>query len=122
MMPTKTLNIEKILPVMDDMDRLVKVVDSRYERNEELDPVDSGFLIIRENLEKALNSEGIFRIRCFQGDEFDVSVHEAIKVHALDDFDRFEAEFDSGQVYEVVRSGWKSGNEILRPCQVVVTT
>jgi molecular chaperone GrpE (heat shock protein) len=121
-MSTKTIEIEKILPVMDDMDRLVKAVDSRYEQNEELDPVDSGFLIIRENLEKALNSEGIFRIRCFQGDDFDVSVHEAVKTHPLDDFERFEANFEPNQVYEVVRSGWKSGNEVLRPCQVVVTT
>ena len=122
MMPTRTIEIEKILPVMDDMDRLVKVVDSYYEHRENLDPVDSGFLIIRENFEKALNSEGIFRIRCLPGDAFDVSVHEAVKTHPLDDFERFEANFEPDQVYEVVRSGWKSGNEVLRPCQVVVAT
>jgi len=115
-----TIEAEKILSVMDDMDRLVKEVNSRYERNEEMDPVDSGYLIIRENLEKVLNSEGIFRIRCFRGDRFDPNIHDAVGTHELDDFERFEIELRDDTVFDIVRSGWKIGEKI-RPVQVIVS-
>ena len=118
----RTIELEKILSVMDDMDRLVKEVNSRYERGDNLDPVDSGFLIIRENLEKVLNSEGIFRIGTFVGDRFDHNIHDAIGTHELDDFERYEAEFRDDQVYQIVRSGWKTDEGVLvRPVQVIVS-
>ena len=109
-----------ILSVMDDMDRLVREVNSRYERGEELDPVDSGYLIIREKLEKVLNSEGVFRIKTFIGDRFDHTVHDAVGTHELDDFERYEAEIRDDRVFQVVRSGWKVGDQV-RPAQVIVT-
>ena len=115
-----TIETEKILSVMDDMDRLVKEVNSRYEHDEKLDPVDSGFLLIREKLEKILNSEGIFRIKTFAGDRFDHNLHDAVGTHELDDFERYEAEFKDDRVFQIVRSGWKIGSEI-RPAQVIVS-
>ena len=114
------IDIDKVISVMDDMDRLIKVVDSKYDPDDDMDPVDSGFMIIRDNLERALNSAGAYRIRCFVGDRFDVRIHEAVGTHDLDDFERYEAELLDDMVYEVVRSGWKIGNRI-RPCQVVVS-
>ena len=116
-----TIDIRKILEVMDDMDRLVKAVDAKYGRGGDLDPIDSGFLLVRENLEKALNSEGLFRIQCFSGDPFDVAVHDAVGTYALSDFERYGAEIRENVVHEVVRSGWRSGSEVLRHAQVIVT-
>lgn len=114
------IEAETLLPVMDDMDRLTRIINSGYESGDEIDPVDSGFFLIKKKLEKVLNSAGLERIPCSIGDRFDVNFHEAIGVHDLDDFERYEIGFNEGSVIDVVQHGWTSDGFVVRPSRVIV--
>lgn len=72
----------------------------------------SGMEYVREQLLSALRSHGIERYGSV-GEKFDHAVHEAIE-------ERSDAPGASGTVARVVRYGYRAGERILRPAQVVV--
>lgn len=100
--------IKKYLVILDDLELALK------DR-----PKDSagaawadGISLITKKLYSILESEGIERI--FENKvQFDPNIHEAIS-HEEND------EFESGEVIEVVRQGYKLGDRTLRPAMVRV--
>ncbi len=71
-----------------------------------------GISLITKKLYSILESEGIERI-CENKIPFDPNIHEAISNEEND-------EFESGEVIEVVRQGYKLGDRTLRPAMVRV--
>lgn len=98
----------RILPVIDDFDRALKHVPSDVEDNEWV----KGINHIARKLAAALEAEGIVHIQAL-GEEFTPWEHEAL-MHSP------SSEDEAGKVIEVYREGYKQGDKVLRPAQVIV--
>lgn len=100
--------IKKYLVILDDLELALK--------NRPKDPVGSawanGIELIARKLYSILESEGIEFI-CENKLQFDPTIHEAIS-------NEENADFESGEVIEVVRKGYKLGDRTLRPAMVRV--
>ena len=100
--------LEKLLPVVDDVDRAFAVV-----------PVDqaetdwvNGFRMIQRKLHSLLESEGVMTIAA-EGLSFDPAVHYAVTHEEADGF-------DDGQIIAEVARGYKLNDKVLRPAMVRV--
>jgi len=98
----------KILPVLDD-----------FQRAAQSPPVEpgarewaQGVLLIERKLRAVLESEGVQKIEA-EGREFNPWEMEAISYQA-------SPELEEGKVLAVAREGYKLGDKVIRPAQVVV--
>jgi molecular chaperone GrpE len=98
----------RILPVIDDFDRALKHVPADVEDNDWV----KGISHIARKLAAALEAEGIVHIQAL-GEEFTPWEHEAL-MHSPSTDD------EAGKVIEVYREGYKQGDRVLRPAQVIV--
>ena len=94
--------LNSLLPVLDDLDAA----------RQHGDLADGPFAAIATKLENALKTYGLTRID-ETGVEFDPTIHEALIQQPGDDI-----EVDT--VSQVLRSGYKSGERVLRAAQVIV--
>ena len=94
--------LNALLPVLDDVDAA----------RQHGDLADGPFAAIAAKLETALKTYGLVRID-ETGVEFDPTIHEALIQQPGTD-----VEFDT--VSQVLRSGYKSGDRVLRAAQVIV--
>jgi molecular chaperone GrpE len=94
--------LNSLLPVLDDVDAA----------RQHGDLADGPFAAIATKLENALKTYGLVRID-ETGVEFDPTIHEALIQQPGDDI-----EVDT--VSQVLRSGYKSGERVLRAAQVIV--
>ncbi|SFT57650.1 nucleotide exchange factor GrpE [Arthrobacter sp. ov118] len=94
--------LNALLPVLDDVDAA----------RQHGDLADGPFAAIAAKLETALKTYGLVRIE-ETGVEFDPTIHEALIQQPGTD-----VEFDT--VSQVLRSGYKSGDRVLRAAQVIV--
>jgi molecular chaperone GrpE len=94
--------LNSLLPVLDDLDAA----------RQHGDLADGPFAAIATKLENALKTYGLTRID-ETGVEFDPTIHEALVQQPGDDI-----EVDT--VSQVLRSGYKSGERVLRAAQVIV--
>ncbi|ACL41576.1 GrpE protein [Pseudarthrobacter chlorophenolicus A6] len=94
--------LNSLLPVLDDVDAA----------RQHGDLTDGPFAAIAAKLENALKTYGLVRID-ETGVEFDPTVHEALIQQPGEDI-----EVDT--VSQVLRSGYKSGDRVLRAAQVIV--
>ncbi|MDQ0867185.1 nucleotide exchange factor GrpE [Arthrobacter globiformis] len=94
--------LNSLLPVLDDVDAA----------RQHGDLADGPFAAIAAKLENALKTYGLTRID-ETGVEFDPTIHEALIQQPGDDI-----EVDT--VSQVLRSGYKSGERVLRAAQVIV--
>jgi molecular chaperone GrpE len=94
--------LNSLLPVLDDVDAA----------RQHGDLADGPFAAIATKLESALKTYGLTRID-ETGVEFDPTIHEALIQQPGDDI-----EVDT--VSQVLRSGYKSGERVLRAAQVIV--
>ncbi|MET3932021.1 nucleotide exchange factor GrpE [Arthrobacter sp. OAP107] len=94
--------LNSLLPVLDDLDAA----------RQHGDLADGPFAAIATKLENALKTYGLTRID-ETGVEFDPTIHEALIQQPGDDI-----EVDT--VSQVLRSGYKSGDRVLRAAQVIV--
>ena len=94
--------LNALLPVLDDVDAA----------RQHGDLADGPFAAIAAKLEAALKTYGLVRID-ETGVEFDPTIHEALIQQPGDDI-----EVDT--VSQVLRSGYKSGERVLRAAQVIV--
>jgi molecular chaperone GrpE len=94
--------LNSLLPVLDDVDAA----------RQHGDLTDGPFAAIASKLENALKTYGLTRID-ETGVEFDPTIHEALIQQPGDD-----VEVDT--VSQVLRSGYKSGERVLRAAQVIV--
>ena len=94
--------LNSLLPVLDDVDAA----------RQHGDLTDGPFAAIAAKLENALKTYGLVRID-ETGVEFDPTIHEALIQQPGEDI-----EVDT--VSQVLRSGYKSGDRVLRAAQVIV--
>lgn len=94
--------LNSLLPVLDDVDAA----------RQHGDLTDGPFAAIANKLENALKTYGLVRIN-ETGVEFDPTIHEALIQQPGEDI-----EVDT--VSQVLRSGYKSGDRVLRAAQVIV--
>ena len=95
-------DLNSLLPVLDDVDAA----------RQHGDLADGPFAAIATKLENALKTYGLVRID-ETGVEFDPTIHEALIQQPGEDI-----EVDT--VSQVLRSGYKSGERVLRAAQVIV--
>lgn len=89
----------------------IEAVDS-VDRALEMQPSD-GLRSVLEQMEAILARQGVERVGA-AGDRFDPELHEAISVAESD-------EVPDRTVLDVARSGYRRGERVLRPAQVVVS-
>ncbi len=100
--------LEKLLPVVDDVERAFTIVPSEYANSDWV----NGFRLIQRKLQLLLDSEGVQRIPV-EGQSFDPKLHYAI-THE-------EAEgYAEGQIIGEVTRGYRLGEKVLRAAQVRV--
>jgi len=89
----------------------IEAVDS-VDRALSMQPSD-GLRSVLEQMEAILARQGVERVGA-AGDRFDPELHEAISVRESD-------EVPARTVLDVARSGYRRGERVLRPAQVVVS-
>lgn len=95
--------LNALLPVLDDVDAA----------RQHGDLADGPFAAIAAKLENALKTYGLVRID-ETGVEFDPTIHEAL-------IQQPGADVETDTVSQVLRSGYKSGERVLRAAQVIVS-
>ena len=94
--------------MLDDFDRALKHLPADLAQTDWAKGID----LIARKLLAALEGEGVTRIAAL-GAEFSPWEHEAM-MHAPSSDD------ESGKVTEVFREGYKLGDKVIRPAQVIV--
>jgi molecular chaperone GrpE len=100
--------ILKILPVLDDFRLAVQSPPAEGPARDWA----HGVLLIERKLRAILDAEGVQRIEA-EGAEFNPWEHEAISYQA-------SPELEDGRILAVVRDGYRIGDRVIRPAQVVV--
>ncbi len=98
--------LEELIGVLDSFDLGLAAL-------EKAGPVEKGVYMVRSKLENVLKQRGLERLPVKAGDIFDPSLSEAI----------VEAESDqpAGTILEVIESGYKIHDKVLRPARVKVS-
>ena len=98
-----------LLPIKDDLNRASK----EFEKSKEKSLIE-GMSLIKNQFSDILKSQGLILIDINKGDDFDAEIHEAIT--------QIPAENDKmkGKIIDVVESGYKLGDKIIRYPKVVV--
>ena len=98
-----------LLPVLDDMDRASLEFDKSKEKG-----LVEGFSLIKNKTSEILKSQGLIIIEVKKGDEFDAEIHEAITQIPA------QEKKMKGKVIDIIESGYKLGEKIIRYPKVVV--
>lgn len=98
--------IEKLLPVIDNLDRALAKAD-------EDDAFVEGVIMTRKELMKVLENEGLEEIES-DGCEFDHNVHQAVLAEEND-------EVEENHIIETFQKGYKLNGRVLRPAMVKVS-
>ena len=98
----------EMLPVRDDVQRALEAM----EKSDDIEALRSGVRLISQKFTEALRRKGVTEIDCL-GKEFDADLCEAVA--------RFAAgEEKKGKIIDVVQTGYKLGERMLRFAKVVV--
>ena len=104
--------IKELLPVVDDVNRIVEHAPEVLEKTEEARPYVDGVELLQKNLFKWLSDKGVSRIEAI-GKKMDVNFHEAITL-----VDSPDAEPET--ILEEFQTGYLLGDKVLRHAKVVV--
>ena len=100
--------LQRLLPVLDDFERALSSATP-----EDLESSwGKGILLVDRNLRGLLTADDVQRISA-EGAEFDPREHEALGRQP-------SADVPEGHVVHVVRPGYRKGERILRPAQVII--
>jgi molecular chaperone GrpE len=100
--------IQRLLPVLDDFERaLANAAPEDLESS-----WGKGLLLVERNLRNVLTSDDVQRIPA-EGAVFDPREHEAVGSQP-------SADVAEGHVLHVVRAGYRKGERVIRPAQVIV--
>jgi len=99
--------VSELLPVVDNLERALATA------NPEEDHLAEGVRLVHVELVRVLERNGI-QAYDPAGEQFDPTVHEAISMR--------EGDNGSGIVLDVVAKGYKIGDSVIRPAQVVVSS
>ena len=100
--------MQRLLPLIDDFDRARTALETHPEHLDR-----KGILIILGRLAETLKREGLSEVEAAPGEEFDPAVHEAVLMVPT-------AEVPEGTIAEVLETGYRSGERLLRPARVSV--
>ncbi len=104
--------IRELLPVVDDVKRLLYHAPLSSEISSEARPYIEGVELVKKNLEKWLTEKGVNAIESI-GTKLDVNFHEAIS-----QVDHPEAEADT--IIEEYQTGYLLGEKVIRHAKVIV--
>ncbi len=104
--------IRELLPVIDDVKRLLDHAPLSAERSSEARPYIEGVEMVKKNLEKWLDEKGVKAIASI-GTILDVNFHEAIS-----QIDSPDAEQD--MIVEEYQTGYLLGERVIRHAKVIV--
>lgn len=100
----------ELLPALDNLERALAAVDASEPGNH----LSEGIRLVTAELSAALGRTGIQGYSP-KGEVFDPSQHEAVAQHPVDGA-------ESGTVVEVLQSGYRLNEAILRPARVIVAS
>lgn len=100
--------LSRLLPILDDFERAMTNASSTELQSN----WGQGVQLVERNLRSLLSSEGVEPIPA-EGEVFDPRLHEAVGSAPSEDV-------PEGHVMHVVRQGYRKGDRILRPTQVLV--
>jgi len=101
--------VRSMLPVLDNL-RLALQAGKPARRPED---VLTGVDLVLRQMVQTLKGMGVTEIELPDGTRFDPTVHEAVSREE-------RADVEEGTVLDVVRSGWRIGDRVVRPAQVRV--
>lgn len=104
--------IKELLPVVDDINRIVEHAPEVLEKSEEARPYVDGVKLLQKNFMKWLSDKGVSRIEAL-GKKMDVNFHEAIT-----QVDNPDAEPET--IIEEFQAGYVLGEKVIRHSKVVV--
>lgn len=100
--------IKAILPVLDDFDRALEMMD----KTEDIDTVRAGTDLICHKLKDMLKAKGLKEIEAI-GQKLDTDFHEAVA--------KLQAEADNkGKIIDVMQKGYLLKDKVIRHSKVVV--
>lgn len=102
--------IMQLLPVIDNIERAIAHAPAELADNAWV----KGVTGLVKNLEKSLGDMNVTRIEANEGSRFDPVLHNAVQ------FDE-EAEGEHEVIAEELQTGYKLGDEVIRPSMVRVT-
>jgi molecular chaperone GrpE len=102
--------LKRLLPILDDFERALAAASPEQAQSN----WGQGVQLVERNLRGVLTSEGVERIEA-HGAEFDPRLHEAVGSQPT-------PEVPEGHVLHVVRQGYRKGERVLRPAQVIVAS
>jgi molecular chaperone GrpE len=94
------------LDAVDSVERALRGIDP-------VNPMAEGLRAVLEQMEAVLERQGISRVGAV-GEPFDPELHEAVGVVETD-------QAPDRTVVDLARSGWATGDRVLRPAQVIVS-
>jgi molecular chaperone GrpE len=97
--------IKVLLPVLDDLERVLAHTDNA-------EAVVKGVSIVYEHLKGVLRAQGVEQIES-AGEKFDPACHQALT-------QRSEQDKEDGVVLEELQKGYKLDGRVIRACRVVV--
>jgi molecular chaperone GrpE len=101
--------VQRLLPVLDDFERaLANAAPADLQSS-----WGQGVLLVERNLRSLLAAEDVQRIMA-EGAEFDPREHEGVGRQP-------SSEVPEGHVLHVVRPGYRKGEKVIRPAQVIVS-
>ena len=100
--------VVRLLPVVDDLHRAVLAVP-----DDAPEGWSDGVKMILQNMRALIQAEGVNGFEPSPGDTFDPAQHEAVYYEPT-------VEQPAGAVVSTVRTGYRTGERVLRPAQVVV--
>ncbi len=95
----------KLLPVLDDLERALQAVPSRFAKQSWV----KGIRLIEQKFRSMLKEQGVIELEVL-GTEFDPQLHEATMSHSGEE----------GKVVKELSKGYMIGDKIIRPAQVAV--
>jgi molecular chaperone GrpE len=102
--------LQKLFPILDDFERaLANASPAELQSN-----WGQGVQLVERNLSGLLAADGVERIDAI-GAEFDPRLHEAVGSQPTSDM-------PEGHVLNVARQGYRKGDRVLRPAQVIVAS
>ncbi|MBT8044208.1 MAG: nucleotide exchange factor GrpE [Verrucomicrobiae bacterium] len=100
--------LEELLPVLDNFDMGMQAA-----AQEQGSMLYMGMEMVQKQLNDFLASQNVEEIAAQAGGDFDPNVHEALSQEASD-------EVEEGKIIRVVRKGYRIGDRLLRPSNVIV--
>ena len=101
--------IEELLPVLDSFDMGMMAAEQ-----DSSSMIYIGMQMVQKQMADFLTSQGVESLVCNAGDDFDPNLHDAM---SQENSDTVEA----GKVLRVMRKGYKMGERLIRPVNVVVS-